>query len=80
MEKAKYRVYIGYTLSYTYVTTTRNCEDMICEIRKMHESLHYDYFRITREGPDGKEVVVYFKPHKRKTKWTKDWESELYKT
>lgn len=77
MEKAKYRVYINYKVSYTYVTTTRNTEDMISQIRKMHEhSIHdyYYYFKITRET-NGEEKEVYVN----KGKNNESWESELYK-
>jgi len=73
MEKAKYRVYINYKLCYTYVTTTRNTEDMIFQIREMHESSVYNYFKITRET-DNKEKEVYMKNGKK----DKHWESELY--
>jgi len=75
MEKAKYRVYTNYTVRHTYVTTTRNCEDMIFQIRLMHESEAQNYFRITRQTDGEKEQDVYVK-YGRRNKTS--WESELY--
>ena len=75
MEKAKYRVYTNYTVRHTYVTTTRNCEDMIFQIRLMHESSATEYFKITRQTATEKEKDVYIK-YERKKKHC--WESELY--
>jgi hypothetical protein len=75
MEKAKYRVYIMYQMARVYVTTTRNKEDMIAQIREMHESSIHDYFKITRQISGDKEETVYTK----KGKKNRSWESELYK-
>ncbi len=77
MEKTKYRVYINCNMCYTYVTTTRNCEDMIFQIREMHErnTLNYATFKISRQISDGKEITVYSSKTDRKSN---NWESELY--
>lgn len=75
MEKAKYRIYVMYSLIRVYVTTTRNCEDMISQIREMHESPLQDSFKITRQViGDSEEKVVYTKIGRK----DKSWKSELY--
>jgi aminoglycoside phosphotransferase len=62
-----------YALCYTYVTTTRNCEDMLNQIRALHDHDMYDCsFKVTRED-QGKEVVIY---NNRKN--FSKWKSNLY--
>lgn len=74
MEKTKYRVYMRYKLCYTYVTTTRNCEDMLFQIREMHEMDPFVMFRVTRENLDGKEILIYSNRRDNRNRW----QSELY--
>lgn len=57
MEKTKYRIYLMYITCKTYVTTTRNCEDMITELLKMYPPDIYDYIKIVRVIGDREEVV-----------------------
>lgn len=75
MEKTKYEVHIRYKLCYTYITTTRNCEDMLNQIRQMHEPIDDEVgFKVFRESPGCKKVLIYANKKDRCSKW----ESELY--
>lgn len=61
MMKSKYKVYVMYRLCNTYITTTRNAEDMINQILKMYDT---DYLEIVR-STDGEEKTIYKKTPKR---------------
>ena len=62
MTKTKYIVYRHVSVSAMYVTTTRNCEDMIQQIRKLHEfptdSIYPDKIKIVRII-NGERKIVY---------------------
>lgn len=63
MTKTKYEVYRNHgDLSMIYVTTTRNCEDMIKQIRQIHEPITTGFntnkLRIFRIF-EGKKELVY---------------------
>jgi hypothetical protein len=78
MTKTKYEVYRHTSISAIYVTTTRNCEDMIQEIRKKHEmplkhSIYPNKIRIVRVV-NGERKLVYTIFNK------KFWEKDLVVT
>lgn len=62
MTKTKYEVYRHNSITAVYVTTTRNCEDMIQRIREQHElkfnSIYPNKIRIVRIV-NGERKVVY---------------------
>lgn len=69
MTKTKYIVYRQVSVSAMYVTTQRNCEDMIQKIRELHEfpsnSIYPDKIKIVRII-NGERKVVYTTADKKK--------------
>lgn len=62
MKKAKYEVHRNKTISAIYVTQTRNAEDMLQEIRKMHEKFDEwgnTYFYKIYQVVEGERTLIY---------------------
>lgn len=74
MEKTKYYVHGMHNITRTYVTTTRNREDMIQQIKEMHEPVFNDYFRISViENGDRKFIYA-----KQNSPISRKWKSLLH--
>lgn len=65
MTKSKYTVYVQSRFKAAYVTTQRNCEDMVTELIKMYDNEHVDRIKIVRET-EGEKSIVYATPDRRK--------------
>lgn len=68
MKKSVYTVYINSMFVAKYVTTTRNAEDMINQLKSMYHRDETDTIKIYRKTEGEEKILIYRKNYKRSCK------------